>query len=418
MRAREFITENTKPILREYKRDITLRQYGKKLLDAWYIGPDHTAVLGTPPTSTSKDIDQWLLNSIMTFIENGDPTPNNIYTPWIAREYSEGHIRRIEDLDSRVKPLLQSYHQYKNKGWFPQHAKDIMRVTVHQLSNIMVNLNIPEKQLQDRGEYEEVYKDSTVRVIHPKDEAAACYYGQGTQWCTAATRGKNYFDQYNQQGPLYILIPTNPTYTGEKYQLHFETNQFMNEEDYPVELRGLLNRFPELFGENSIFKDKLSFYVRFMPDDQLEGIFRTIIDAVLNGILEAKNSMGEGTHGEKSYEDIYNLVKPLREYTGKDIKRYTTILEYNIVDATANNMSLVVEAAINAVLKPAHYDETVFGIATSDWVTRNIWVNKKEFKGTFSNTQILGEFGDYVVINALITKLGFTPRFARRPAQY
>ena len=50
---------------------------------------------------------------------------------------------------------------------------------------------------------------------------AACYYGQGTRWCTAATRGKNYFSEYHNESPLLIILPKEPQYPGEKYQLHF-----------------------------------------------------------------------------------------------------------------------------------------------------------------------------------------------------
>ena len=36
-------------------------------------------------------------------------------------------------------------------------------------------------------------------------KTAACYLGQGTQWCTAATRSTNYFDEYDAKGPLLIF---------------------------------------------------------------------------------------------------------------------------------------------------------------------------------------------------------------------
>jgi len=37
------------------------------------------------------------------------------------------------------------------------------------------------------------------------DQEAACYLGQGTQWCTAATYSDNYFDHYNEVGGLIII---------------------------------------------------------------------------------------------------------------------------------------------------------------------------------------------------------------------
>jgi hypothetical protein len=57
--------------------------------------------------------------------------------------------------------------------------------------------------------------------------------GHGTKWCT--TSGA--FEHYNEEGPLYIAIPKNPQGKygkKEKYQVHLESNQFMNSEDEPV----------------------------------------------------------------------------------------------------------------------------------------------------------------------------------------
>jgi hypothetical protein len=58
--------------------------------------------------------------------------------------------------------------------------------------------------------------------------------------------GTNYFDTYNRQGPLYILLPKTPNYKGEKYQLHFPSSQYMDEDDEPVTFQEIFGRFPQL----------------------------------------------------------------------------------------------------------------------------------------------------------------------------
>ena len=75
---------------------------------------------------------------------------------------------------------------------------------------------------------------------------AACYYGQGTRWCTAAD-SNNMFDRYNQDGDMYILIPTKPKYEGEKYQVHPASGQYMDEQDRDVEADDLVKRFGQDF---------------------------------------------------------------------------------------------------------------------------------------------------------------------------
>ncbi|GHT21684.1 hypothetical protein FACS189430_02140 [Bacteroidia bacterium] len=81
-------------------------------------------------------------------------------------------------------------------------------------------------------EAEKLYEDAVFTVIHPLTEAASCFYGKGTQWCTAAQKSDNQFDCYNDLGTLYIIIDK---IRNRKYQFHFESNSFRNETDYYLE---------------------------------------------------------------------------------------------------------------------------------------------------------------------------------------
>ena len=230
-------------ILLEYNKEITKRQFGKKLAASVQSGPDKELA---KKFQSEDEIAEYLISEF----EKYDPTPNKQYTPWIAKEYIAKNIRRLEDL-SRIKEALKVYHQYKNTKifkelfpLFPQY-KDIGKLTADELENIAEKLDHAAGMAttQDKGKAEEVYNDSQVRVIRPLDQQASCYYGQGTRWCTAATKGDNMFDLYSKEGPLFIIIPKNPEYKGEKYQLAYESGQFMNEKDEPV-LIGKLKEFP------------------------------------------------------------------------------------------------------------------------------------------------------------------------------
>jgi len=50
-------------------------------------------------------------------------------------------------------------------------------------------------------------------------------------WCTSTGKTRVHFDDYINQGPLYIFI--NPS-TREKYQFHYESNQFVDRFDKSV----------------------------------------------------------------------------------------------------------------------------------------------------------------------------------------
>ena len=67
-----------------------------------------------------------------------------------------------------------------------------------------------------------IHRDDMITVYHPNTIEEAIHLGQGTKWCTVA-RNKNMFDTYNKYGPMYIVVPKDPMYPGEKYQIHTST---------------------------------------------------------------------------------------------------------------------------------------------------------------------------------------------------
>ena len=96
-----------------------------------------------------------------------------------------------------------------------------------------------------REQIETVYDGPAGKVLIPKTEAASCYLGQGTRWCTAATKTRNQFEAYNKKGPLLVVIPASPKHTGEKYQFHFHSGEVHNEEDEWYDFVSPLNDDPE-----------------------------------------------------------------------------------------------------------------------------------------------------------------------------
>ena len=250
-------------ILLEYKRDVTAKNLGYQLLIALtkdsgnlphQLSPVRSGFKDDPVShinqfmaipETSKLIDTFI-NDILEYIESKDPTQNKQYTQWLARVYSKGGLK-IEDMNRQN--ILGLYDVGKRRGMInPEHADINKFKSYRDFEDAIIPYDLSAKlwdsdnqKKVDKGKSKEVYKDANVRIILPKDEAAACYYGQGTRWCT--TGGE--FDNYNSRGPLYIMLPKTPKYTGEKYQLHFPSNQFMDEQDSPVDIEFLLNnRFP------------------------------------------------------------------------------------------------------------------------------------------------------------------------------
>jgi hypothetical protein len=293
MRADDFITE--------YKREITAKNLERKLLSV--VATDmSTSVDGIQsyvkdhwPMTDDPEKDK-VLNDLLRTLEMADPTKHKMYSEWVARVYAKGGYT-VEDILSTVGDRLYRYHELKvRKKLKPEH-RDINQIGNKDFPGFISVVNsyddiVPEKDLVDKGDATEAYQDADVRILIPMDQQAACYYGQGTNWCTSSTRGANYFDQYTRKGPLYIIIPKKPENKDEKYQFSPSSNMFMQENDQDVNLNWFFNiRFkdnknlqeffkkaqPELMGKLLVLED----------DDQIEIVMNLIRPYIIKYIEEA-----------------------------------------------------------------------------------------------------------------------------------
>ena len=196
----------------------------------------------------SPELQQELSNKTLSEIEKIDPTPGKKYTQWVARQFALGNVPKLEDILSTAGEYLVKFDKLSRKKLLKSPFNDINSYkTMADFMEIMDQQVLPEEENTNKGHFKDVYSDGNVRIIVPEDEAAACFWGQGTRWCTAATQSSNYFNEYNSQGPMYILLPKNAQHNGEKYQLHFYSGQFMDEKDDPIDPYNLLtSRFPGL----------------------------------------------------------------------------------------------------------------------------------------------------------------------------
>jgi len=103
-----------------------------------------------------------------------------------------------------------------------------------------------KQQYMDVEEGTEVFRDDErwfIAAIHNK--GASCSLGKGTDWCTAAP-GLDYFaEYYKPEDPLFFF---KDKVSDKRYQAHFGSSQFMDEQDVPLnqmaekDLMGLLKQ--------------------------------------------------------------------------------------------------------------------------------------------------------------------------------
>ena len=166
------------------------------------------------------------------------------YGRWILTLANKGKLDNI----GHVKDLLTRFNEESKY----LKNKDIMRYKTMQEVEDMLNDESSYKEQSHRqevrqrqkdrknadlgNEAEKVYEDSKWEVWIPKTYAASCKLGQGASWCTASTESDYYYNYYknNYGGNYYININKNDP--EEKYQFHFESNQFMDADDYEIDL--------------------------------------------------------------------------------------------------------------------------------------------------------------------------------------
>ena len=237
--------------LLEYKRDITANNLGEKFLSR--LENDNSVDSDYDLDLSDESELQEFISRKLEQIEDADPTPNKQYTEWLVRRYIDGSISRFEDALSTWADFLHEYHTLKIHRQLPQQIADINRFKGRDSAlRLMLRINTlydefqtarNEKEVMPKGDAKEILNNSEVRIIIPNDEASACYYGQGTRWCTAA-KNNNMFGGYSSHNhPLFILLPKNPTHDGEKYQVHLLENEWMDEEDTEVGAQEVIERF-------------------------------------------------------------------------------------------------------------------------------------------------------------------------------
>ena len=151
------------------------------------------------------------------------------YVKWILNLYQNGSWKPGDSVET--KDLLNKFNKLKSK--LPVEQRDIkIYSSVRELYDILQPYLGTKSRSEIKQEAEKVYEDNEWLIIIPHTEEAACYYGANTKWCTASTESDNMFDYYNNQGPLYINIykPTN-----SKFQFHFESSSFMDENDEEIQ---------------------------------------------------------------------------------------------------------------------------------------------------------------------------------------
>lgn len=247
-------------ILLEFDAKMTSEKLGKAIFDKIRGQPPERVIVrnarleyGVPPNvafledSDKRALELRYREGAVKFVSGFDPTPNKAYSRWMCQRFADGGIQRLDDLP-KTNQYLNQFHNLKTSGYFRRtpenaHLADIGRFkTLSDLGEFLLARSAEDavsKAAQDRnlqikliqtGEARLLLDTERFRVISPTTVEAATVFGRNTQWCTTSENGTQ-FDYYNEQGPLYIILdkPAN-----KRWQFHFETKSFMDENDRSI----------------------------------------------------------------------------------------------------------------------------------------------------------------------------------------
>lgn len=246
------------------------RKIGGALSDvSQFISEDHKAIMQeikSDPLAARRwqekgfTIRNAMAPAIIRFIISKDPDQKKSFSTWMTTMFSRGDFN-LEDMP-RVVDGLTTYIEAKKNRMIPRDH-DLGRVKTLPDFYALVAPFRQEREGQNLGvAYEHamlaqstVVFDGTLGnhqylILIPDTEAASQYWGRNTEWCTAwgSDIGRHptktcQFVYYQRRGPLYIV---NDLSTGDQWQFHFQTHQFMDVNDRQIDVDAFYRSKPEV----------------------------------------------------------------------------------------------------------------------------------------------------------------------------
>lgn len=273
-------------------------------------------------TSYYKDIPE----DIFIKIVGSSQTEPNILLPitkWVLEKYKKNPqdvMNHLNDLRKNDRQgILDLFERLCVRDMINHQQKNINKYkSVQELSEFIDKFDVNEIMQMTPGEWSKAvngakndiykfYEDEKWYCVIPKNKYAACYWGSGTEWCTATRNENNYFDTYYEEGHMIILIDKQ---TKEKYQFHFQSQQYMDKKDNPIE-KPVLDRIGATDGLINALKN-------YCESEDVCDEFFDIRYEIVNGNEEdgfcVKNADGTFTYLDVYEDEMYTGYTFLSSY--------------------------------------------------------------------------------------------------------
>ena len=232
-----------------------VKKYFPKIQDS-----DFTKLIALDPTYRGGNelgkYGKWILALYNTFLKDKES-----YAKWeeqkkLGQNYPQP-IRKsqeqIEDFD-KIPAILKDFdvmntklrvniNNIKSIADLYKIVNDAKNQGVSTNSQVNKGIGLIKKSVEKGGKV--VFKDSNWIVLVPETLESSVVFGNDTNWCTTSPNGEMYYGYKNKFGGQYFINLN--LQTGELYQFHFESKQFMDKNDNSIEIVPLLNNNISLF---------------------------------------------------------------------------------------------------------------------------------------------------------------------------
>ena len=193
--------------------------------------------------SKLKSAMQYAIN----YLSEADPTGNNKYTMWAARNLRATLARRLQVLlggvvqnwdkpregdktnaehyanlvrqdAAKLSSVLKRYHKLKERNLIKRDLQSYdptKRDEWMELYNDVVKVEQDVKQREEKERLAQSAKAESdfidtasgdFSIVRPNTTEASCYFGYGTRWCISATKARNYFNEYTAKGTAFYFV--------------------------------------------------------------------------------------------------------------------------------------------------------------------------------------------------------------------
>lgn len=208
-----------RPLIRRLLIEGRLEDAKKKYGSGMVVGQAPPGAMGLP-------------DHVIDYLSANDPSGNNKYLMWMAREAHEGIIvaTRLGDLvqfrDGRHPDEIIKYIQDFHKKQQRLKEKDIMAYDeAEDVRDALEALPLSRKEAKAAGG-EIVYDKGNVFVLYVKTHQAVCTYGSETRWCIS---DPGTFQNYREKDDALFYFVINRSLEGDPY--HKVAVTILREED-------------------------------------------------------------------------------------------------------------------------------------------------------------------------------------------